>query len=178
MSQLSNQRVTASWRRILVAGLLIGALDLLFAIGFWNLRGVPAVSILQSIATGWYGTDAFALGSRSAWIGFASHFAIAVVIAACCALLLSRWRIAGRAWIPAGLAYGVGVFAVMNFIVPMVSRASPASFADLGWTAANIGMHLAIGLACVRLLLPRAGRAADPSTGTPTRAQRSPPIAP
>ena len=160
MNQPSVLRAMASWRSVVATGLLVGAFDLVFAVGFWFLRGVPPVRILQSIATGWFGADAFALGSLSAWIGLASHFAIAVVIAACCALLLAHARVRDWNRIAAGLAYGAAVFAVMNFAVPLVSRASAPSFADPGWTVPNFAVHLAIGLACVLLLRPRQGSGA------------------
>jgi len=135
-------------RTLLPAALGIGTLDLLFAWGYWARKGVTFFDILHSIAAGWYGRASRDMGMTSAAVGALSHYAIMF------AIVLAYWFAAKRIpllrtqpW-PCGLAYGLGVYAVMSFVVLPLSAAGSPDLANTPWVAASIAMHLLIGALC------------------------------
>lgn len=118
--ELPSTRILA--RAALWSWLAAGTFDILAAIVL-NLR-YPARTILQSVASGWLGADAYSGGWPTAWLGLASHFGIMLVIAVIwTALAATRPHLRTR-WIGAGLAWGGVVWFVMTFIVVPLS-ASP-----------------------------------------------------
>lgn len=135
-------------RTLLPAALGIGTLDLLFAWGFWANKGVAFTDILQTIASGWYGKASRGMGTTSAVVGGLSHYAITL------AFLLAYWLATKR--FPAlrahtwryGLPYGLGLYAVMNFVVLPLSAAGSPGFDNHAWVAASIAMHMLIGVLC------------------------------
>lgn len=144
-------------RILLPATLGIGTLDLLFAWGFWAVKGVTLTNILHSIAAGWYGKASYEMGMASAVIGAFSHYAIML------AFVLAYW-FAGRRfpvlrrhpwrW---GLVYGLGIYALMSFVVMPLSAAGNPDFGNSAWVASSIAMHLLIGVLCA-LATRRASR--------------------
>ncbi|QDA56732.1 hypothetical protein [Thermomonas aquatica] len=135
-------------RTLLPATLGIGTLDLLFAWGFWASKGVTLTDILHSIAAGWYGKASYEMGMTSALVGTVSHYAIML------AFVLAYWLAARR--IPAlrahpwggGLAHGLGIYALMSFVVLPLSAAGTPDFRNGAWVASSIAMHLLIGVLC------------------------------
>jgi len=116
------------WPTILLAGLVVGVLDITDPIVFYHFRGVAAIRIPQSIAAGWLGRDAFNGGWPAAALGLASHFLIATTAAAVFVLASRRWTmLAAYPWF-FGAAYGLGVFFFMNFIVVPLSHTPPPRF--------------------------------------------------
>lgn len=102
---------------IVIGGLVAGALDILDAFVFFGLRGVSPVTILQSIASGLLGREAFQGGLPTATIGLALHFSIATVVSAVFVVTSSRWKALTRhPWIW-GAAYGIAVFFTMRDVV-------------------------------------------------------------
>lgn len=68
---------------ILYGGGAAGALDIVNAIAFWRLyNGTEPAVILQAIAAGLLGKDAFAGGAATAALGHVLHFGIAFGMAA------------------------------------------------------------------------------------------------
>ena len=92
-------------------------LDITDAIVFYYLRGVSPVTILQSIASGLLGANAFRGGSQTAILGLVLHFVIAFGAATVFYLVSTRVRGLWRQPLLAGAAYGLVVYAVMNFVV-------------------------------------------------------------
>ncbi len=103
------------------AGLLVGTLDILDAIIFYGLRGVPARRILQGIAFGLIGRTSYTLGMRSAALGLLLHFFIATTWAAIYLLASHRLPLSRHPWIY-GTLYGILVYIVMNYIVLPLSH--------------------------------------------------------
>ena len=98
------------------AGLLVGTLDILDAIIFYGLRGVPATRILQGIAFGLIGRTAYSQGMRSAALGLLLHFFIATTWAAIYLLASRRLPLSHHPWIY-GILYGILIYIVMNYVV-------------------------------------------------------------
>ena len=100
-----------------VGGFIAGVLDITDAIVFYYLRGVSPITILQSIASGLLGAEAFQGGARTAILGLFLHFVIAFGAATVFYLASLRVRALWRYPLIAGAAYGLIVYAVMNFVV-------------------------------------------------------------
>lgn len=134
---------------ILVAGgLAIGTLDLLFAWGFWAPHGATLPGILQSIAAGWFGEASRSMGATSATVGALSHYLIATAFVFAYRLGSRRLPILLRRPLLFGTAYGLLLYAVMNFVVLPLSAAGMPRFDNLPWVASSIAMHLVFGAMC------------------------------
>jgi hypothetical protein len=104
-------------RAIAAGGLAVGVLDGLDAIIFFGLRGTPAIRIFQSIASGLLGPAAFQGGWPAAALGVLLHFTIATVIVAVLCLAARAWPAIVDRVVPTAIAYGLGAWLVMNFVV-------------------------------------------------------------
>jgi uncharacterized membrane protein len=131
---------------ILLGGGAVALLDITNAMTFWALyRGASPGRILQSIAVGLLGNDAFTLGAPSALLGAFLHLLIACGIASVYYAACRFWP--GVITRPAmcGMIYGAVVYLVMNQVVVPLSRVGPAPFI-LPWFLANfIGHVLLVG---------------------------------
>jgi uncharacterized membrane protein YagU involved in acid resistance len=100
---------------ILLGGFIAGALDIGAAC---LINSAKPSAILHVIASGLIGKSA-ALdgGATTVALGLILQWAMSIIIATIF-VVASRWRpVLRRRWIAAGLAYGVVVFAVMNYVV-------------------------------------------------------------
>jgi hypothetical protein len=104
-------------KAIVVGGLLGGAGDLLFAIAWAGINGMAPQKLLQVIASGWFGQVAFDGGWNTAAIGFASHFGIALVVAALFSALGTRMPSLLERPLVSGMALGIATFLAMRLVV-------------------------------------------------------------
>jgi len=115
-------------RALVVGTLAVGVLDILDAFVFFGLRsGAQPIRILQSIASGVLGRDAYQGGIPAAMLGLFLHFVIAFGVVA---VYLAATRLIpalNRRPVLSGLMYGVVVYAVMNLIVVPLSAAALGS---------------------------------------------------
>ena len=115
---MTEPRTPGGWgRAVFWGGVIAGVLDLTAALVLYGLRGAPPQRILQSIASGLLGRAAFEGGAPTAALGTALHFLIAFTAAAVYVAASRRIRLLVRRPVLAGLAYGVGVYLVMNWVV-------------------------------------------------------------
>jgi hypothetical protein len=138
----------ARWPTLLLAALVVGALDMGMAMGFWHRHGVPPVRVLQSVAAGLMGPAAFAGGSAAAVLGLLLHLTIAglMVLAYDLVALRLRWLVR-RPWL-AGPLYGGVLYLVMTWVVVPLS-AAPHAPASTAWNVASVLSHvLLVGLPC------------------------------
>lgn len=127
---------------ILLGGGAAALLDIVNACAFWYLYGgTPPARILQAIAAGLLGKDAFSGGAATAALGLALHFLIAFGMAAVYWLACRRWPALIARPIAAGLAYGIVTWAAMNTVVVPLSRATPPPFIP-AWFVDGILAHL------------------------------------
>jgi hypothetical protein len=105
---------------ILIGGMAAGILDIGAAAAI-NRKG--PVAILHVIASGLLGAKALKGGSLTAALGFLLQLAMSIAIAAIYGLGSLWLPILARMWIATGLAYGVGVFVVMTYVVVPLSAA-------------------------------------------------------
>ena len=109
-------------RAVLLAPRGAGALDLAAAI-LLNVDVGPLI-VLQSVAGGWLGAEAYSGGWTTGLLGLASHFAIMLGIAAVYMALASRSALLRRQWLAAGVVWGVVVWAVMALVVVPLSAST------------------------------------------------------
>jgi uncharacterized membrane protein YagU involved in acid resistance len=125
----------SGWWAILVGGLVGGALDILFAISFAAYNGIPALRLLQSVASGLLGRDAYTGGVPIAALGLFLHFAMAIAFAAAFVLVSRRIPLLVRRPFIFGGLFGVGVFLFMRFVVlPWSAFPHPVIFKPLATT--------------------------------------------
>lgn len=114
-------------RPIVSGGLIAGTLD----IGAASLiNWVSPFLILHYIASGLLGAKAFTVGSAATYLGLLLQWAMSILIAAIYFAATSRWRSLRTRWQLGGLAAGVIIFLVMNFVVMPLS-AAPITYREM-----------------------------------------------
>lgn len=113
---LSREKPKA-YRAFFWGGLIAGTLDLLAAFVNSGLRGTSPTRVLQAIASGLLGADSFKGGFATATLGLVLHFFIATTVTAIYYAASRKLEALVKQPIVCGLAYGISVFLVMNFIV-------------------------------------------------------------
>jgi len=104
-------------RKILLATLVAGTLDILSACVYTLIAGRAPINMLKGRASAILGDGAIKGGAGVALIGLLLHFAIMAVMAAFFVIVADRTPILKSRWLIAGIAYGIGLWAVMNLIV-------------------------------------------------------------
>jgi hypothetical protein len=96
-------------------------------------------------------------GPKTALLGAALHYFIM-------AMFVLAYYVANR-WIPAlsrrpvarGVAYGMLLYALMNYVVLPLSRAGQSGGFNVSWELSSIAMHALVGVLCA-LFVRRAAR--------------------
>jgi hypothetical protein len=128
---------------VLVGGIVAGILDIGAAAAI-NRKG--PLAILRGIASGLLGPKALNGGTlASAW-GFLLQLAMSIVIAVIYGLASLWLPILARMWIESGLAYGVGVFVVMTYVVVPLSAAPSRPLPRVSKIAKDLLAMLGFGL--------------------------------
>jgi hypothetical protein len=105
-------------RAALLGGVVAGTVDIGAACVI-NARSVPF--ILHAIAGGLLAERSFSGGVPSAILGLVLQTAMGILIAAIYVVAARLLPILNRRWITWGLAYGIVIFFVMNYVVVPLS---------------------------------------------------------
>lgn len=144
---LDGGRYVISRRSILTAIVLGGIVAATLDIGAAMLiSGASLPSILQFISSGLVGKAAFSGGTATVVLRAALQEVMGLIIAAVfvCASLGLPWL--RRQWLAAGLAYGVMIYLVMNYVVmPLSAVGRYPKFSIEGLVKNGLAM-LAFGL--------------------------------
>jgi uncharacterized membrane protein YagU involved in acid resistance len=134
----------ARWVRWLIIGWLIaGTFDITYASTYTYLRrGISPVRVWQSVASGALGPAAFQGGMRTAMIGLAFHYLIALIFTCVFFAASAVWPALTRWPLLTGAVYGIGIYVVMNFVVLPLSRIGPRPLPPLIVTAPEILVHM------------------------------------
>lgn len=135
---------------LFLAAAVAGSLDLLYAFAFWGAQGVPPVRILQSIASGWLGREAYSVGAPAAVLGALSHYGIVLVMAWTCYRVARIWpALAWRPWL-FGPLYGAALYLAMTYVVVPLSAAGNGQWPAWQWSQlAHLAAHMAlVGTPC------------------------------
>jgi uncharacterized membrane protein YagU involved in acid resistance len=128
---------------ILLGGLVAGTIDI-GAACLINSVGVPV--ILKAIAAGILGKASFQQGAGAAALGLALQWAMSILIAAIFYVISGKMRALRRQWVGAGLAYGVAIFVVMNYVVVPLSAVGHIPQFNAARFAENMLAMLLFGL--------------------------------
>ncbi|HKE47548.1 MAG TPA: hypothetical protein VKB52_05755 [Rhodanobacteraceae bacterium] len=143
---------------VFLGGLLSGAIDLTYACTYHGLvNKIPPVRIFQSIGSGWFGKASFEMGWQSATIGFLSHFGILIVAAGIFYAARRRFALLRERPYPCGMAFGVGIWLTMNYIVLPLSAAPHFQSKPLT-TATDFAVHVLLLGPAISLVAKRFDR--------------------
>lgn len=113
---MASQRSTLT--AIALGGIIAATLDIGAAM---LISGASLTRILHFIASGLIGKAAFDGGVATAALGLALQELMGLIIAAIFVLASLPAPALRKAWVSAGLAYGVVIYAVMNYVVMPLS---------------------------------------------------------
>jgi hypothetical protein len=147
-------------RAIAVTGLVVGAMDITSAFIIALSRGSTVTRLLQFIASGLLGPQAFQGGAATAVLGLALHFLIAFTLVAVFYAARGRLGFVRDHAISSGIIYGLIVYAVMNLVVLPLSAAKLRH--SISGDLIQIGIHMfVIGLPTSLLLRRLSGARAS-----------------
>ena len=105
-------------KAILAGGLIGGAFDITYACIVWASRGVAPIGVGQLVAAGLLGRDAAVAGGvPTGLLGFALHFAMALIMAAVYYAAATRIPLLVKRAVWCGPIYGLGIYLTMNHVV-------------------------------------------------------------
>ena len=145
---------------ILIGGLLAGTLDLTYAIVFSGSHGVPAMRVMQSVASGWLGSAAYEGGVPTAILGVLSHYFIMFCAAAVFFAASRRFDFLVRRPVISGVVFGLIMYAVMTLVVLPLSALPnyKVKFTDPVLVSANLFVHMFFVGVPISLAVRRASR--------------------
>ncbi len=158
MNAMYRSPVARNVTAVLLAGALAATFDMIFACTFNGLRsGVTPERVMQSIASGWLGMDAFKGGAATAALGFVSHYFIVIVAAAMYFFALARSQWMRNNAVLCGALYGVCIYAFMHLVVLPLSNA-PAFKSSWVGMSADFSMHVLVIGPTIALMLRKFAR--------------------
>lgn len=128
---------------ILVAGLIVGAMDALAAITHaYLLRGTPPAAVWRYVASAVFGKSAGAGGPEMVLWGLLFHLTVATLWTALFFVAYPRIRFLSANMVVAGMAYGLFVWLMMNFVVVPLTRIGMGPIRLTTGTVLMILIHL------------------------------------
>lgn len=133
-----------AWLAVLYGGLIAGTIDIFApSLIYW----INPLAVLRFIAGGLIGrTAAKAGGPEIAVLGILLQWTMSLIIAAIFVYAATRIPALVRRWIAAGVAYGVVVFFVMNYVVRPLSMHGDFPKMDLYGFSTNLAAMWLFGL--------------------------------
>jgi hypothetical protein len=163
------RRILSGVEAVVYGGLVVGLLDAMDAIVVFGLRGASPIRVFQGIAAGLLGRATFQGGLRTALLGLAIHFFIALSIVAMYYLASRRFPILVRRPVLCGAVYGVLVYFFMNRIVIPLSAIGTMAF-SLTLFINGITIHvLGIGIPAALFVARSAHIPLSPAPSGPPR---------
>ncbi|MEP7246077.1 MAG: hypothetical protein ABI885_20685 [Gammaproteobacteria bacterium] len=149
-------------RTIVTAGLIGGAFDITYAFIAYGALGMSPIRIGQSVAAGLLGREAaLAGGVPTGLLGLALHFFIAIIMAAVYYGAATRIPLLVKRAVPCGLAYGLALYIVMNYVVmPLSAIKSTGGGGPLYIPITGVLVHVFLVGLSIALLTRRGLRAA------------------
>lgn len=117
---------SARLRWLLIGWLVAGTIDITYALAFSYVRsGVAPSRVLHFVASGLLGQASYDGGAPTAAFGLALHYFIAFVATLLFFLAATARPALVRRPVVAGALYGLGIYAVMNYVVLPLSKIGP-----------------------------------------------------
>jgi hypothetical protein len=135
------------WTTILMAGLLVGSLDIIAAlINFYINTGKDPNIVLKYIASAVFGKSAFAGDNTMSVWGLLLHFLIAFIWTILFFLVYPKLRLLSWNRVVSGILYGIFIWIVMTQVVVPISKATAGPFNLKQAVIAVLILIAAIGL--------------------------------
>jgi uncharacterized membrane protein YagU involved in acid resistance len=115
-----NRTARSALSAIIIAGLVAGTVDIGAAA---LINALNPVVILHAIASGLLGKASFRGGTATALLGLVLQWGMSIVIAAIYVAVTAARPVMRRRWLASGVAAGVVIFLVMNYLVVPLSAA-------------------------------------------------------
>jgi hypothetical protein len=133
-----------SLKTILISGIVAGILDCISAVVF--LGKMNFAGVWKYVASGYFGTDAFAGGNEMVVYGLFFHFLIAMFWAVIFYFIFSKINFFNTNPIIGGLLYGIIIWLAMNLIVLPFTHIPKSNF-----TTISVAKNIVILMLCVGL---------------------------
>jgi magnesium-transporting ATPase (P-type) len=146
INKTANESKLQSASVVFRAGLACGILDITAAFLTWLPRGVSPYRLLQAIASGLLGVEAYHGGWVTAILGAALHFFIAFSVATVFYFASRKLNFMTRRPVLSGMAFGVSVYLVMYYVVMPLSRLQPMPFSFSRTLIAIVTHMFCVGL--------------------------------
>jgi hypothetical protein len=144
-----------AYRAILWGGLIAGTMDITAACVNSALRGGRGpIGVMQSVASGLLGANAFNGGLGAAALGLACHFFIAFVATTVYYIASRQLKLLTQQAIVCGVLYGIAVYFFMYFVVIPLSAAP----FKIKYTITVLATGLLIHIFCIGLPIALAVR--------------------
>ncbi len=132
---------------VLKAGLIVGTLDILAAlIQFYIKTNKNPITVLNFIASGVFGSDAFTGGTKMAAFGLFFHYIIAFVFTFLFFKLYPKLSTLTRNAFLLGFVYGLFIWLTMQFVVLPLSQAPAMKINLQGAITAILILIVCIGI--------------------------------
>lgn len=155
----------SAFQAIAFAGFVAGTLDILAAILLTVLRGGEPLKMFQFIASGLFGSAAFAGGWVHGIYGLIFHYCIAMIWAIIFFATVRKFFILRRHALLTGILFGVVVWLIMNLVILPLSATPPLPFKLESAIIGALVLVLAIGLPFSYLFRRYFARRNDPTPG-------------
>ena len=106
---------------VLLGGGIAATLDIIYAFVANGQWGYSPLWVLQSVASGWLGAEAFNSGAAGGILGLVSHYSILLAGATVYLLASKRFPVLRSQAVACGALFGVLVYLFMNFVVMPLS---------------------------------------------------------
>lgn len=148
MKSDGNSFFQSAIKTILLTGFVAGTLDMSAALTVYSLilSVVSPIRLLQSIASGVLGQEAFAGGAPTAFLGLLFHYVIAFSWTIFFFLVFPYIPFLRKQKIISGLLYGIFVWIMMNLVVLPLSRVNQQPFTLKGVLIGAGILMICIGL--------------------------------
>lgn len=138
-----NQKIQLLPAAILVSGLIVGTFDAIAASLFsYGFSGGSPASVFRYVASGVFGREALTGGGAVAVWGLLFHYIVATGWTALFYFLYPKISFLRSSKYVAGIAYGVFIWLMMNFVVVPLSNVPPHAFHFTLRTAVMIMIHM------------------------------------
>jgi hypothetical protein len=132
---------------VLTTGLIAGTLDIVAAcLSAYIQRGMTPERLLQYVASGLFGADAFDGGMAMAVVGLVMHFMIAISWTLLFYLLYPRLNFLRKNKILSGIIYGAFVWVMMNRVILPLTAIPSSPFNVKSALIGMVILMLAIGM--------------------------------
>lgn len=143
------KKMPQSLKTIIYAGSIAGSADIAVAVlRYYVSTGKNPIVVLQYIASGVFGKEAFTGDSMTAILGLVFHFIIAFSWTTLYFVVYSKVKILSKNKYISGFAYGFVIWCGMNLVILPLSNVTQIPF-----TITRVAEGVAIVMVCVGLPL-------------------------